>query len=169
VKASPACREFIEAWEGRRNNAYVCSAGRWTIGVGHMMTLEELSRYHHPLTNAEVEELFTFDLYRFEEGVSALVRGAVGGTEQHHFDALVAFAFNVGLDVDSDDVPEGLGDSTLLKRHLLGHRAAAADEFLKWNKVRNSVTGKLEKSAGLSKRRFAERQIYAYSRYDLKP
>ena len=164
---SKACRNFIEGWEGRRREAYVCSAGHWTIGVGHVLTLHELSVYKAPLTDDEIEALFTLDLWRFEEGVNDLIGDYP--TSQAQFDAMLAFAFNVGLDIDSDDVAEGLGDSTLLRRHLQGKTLDAAEEFLKWNKAWSAVAGKLVPVEGLTKRRQAERAIYLWGDYSGRP
>lgn len=92
------------------------------------------------------------DLVEFETGVNLLLRGAP--TTQNQFDALVSFAYNVGLDIDDDDVAEGLGDSTLLKRHLAGDYAGAQAAFAAWNKAKGKVLN------GLVRRRAAEAKLY---------
>lgn len=66
----------------------------------------------------------------------------------------MSFAYNVGLDIDDDDIAEGLGDSTLLKKHRRGDYAGAAAEFAKWNKAKGKVL------SGLTRRRAAEAAIY---------
>lgn len=93
------------------------------------------------------------DMARFEAGVNMLIGNAP--TTQNQFDALVSFAYNVGLDIDDDDIAEGLGDSTLLKKHLRGDYAGAKAEFAKWNKSKGKVLN------GLTRRRAAEAALYA--------
>lgn len=92
------------------------------------------------------------DLVEFETGVNLLLRGAP--TTQEQFDALVSFAYNVGLDIDDDTLAEGLGDSTLLKRHLAGDYAGAKAAFAAWNKAKGKVLN------GLVRRRAAEAALY---------
>lgn len=99
------------------------------------------------------DRLFLRDLAATEAGVSLLVGNKP--TTQHQFDALVSFAYNVGLDIDDDDVAEGLGDSTLLKKHLRGDYAGAKAEFAKWNKAKGKVLN------GLITRRAKEAALYA--------
>lgn len=97
--------------------------------------------------------LFIRDLSATEQGVNLLLGDAP--TTQNQFDALVSFAYNVGLDIDDDDIAEGLGDSTLLKKHLRGDYAGAKAEFAKWNKAKGKVLN------GLIRRRAAEAALYA--------
>lgn len=93
------------------------------------------------------------DMARFEAAVNFLIGDAP--TTQSQFDALVSFAYNVGEDIDDDDIAEGLGDSTLLKKHLRGDYAGAKAEFAKWNKSKGKVL------RGLTRRRAAEAALYA--------
>lgn len=92
------------------------------------------------------------DMAEFETGVNLLLGSAP--TTQNQFDALVSFAYNVGLDIDDDDIAEGLGDSTLLKRHLAGDYAGAKAQFAAWNKAKGKVLN------GLIRRRAAEAELY---------
>lgn len=98
------------------------------------------------------DALFARDLVRFEQGVAMLLGDAP--TTQGQFDALVSFAYNVGLDIDDDTVAEGLGDSTLLRKHLRGDFAGAAAEFARWNKNDGQVL------RGLTRRRAVEADLY---------
>lgn len=99
------------------------------------------------------DRLFDRDLAATETAVNFLIGNAP--TTQGQFDALVSFAYNVGPDIDDDDIPEGLGDSTLLKKHLRGDYAGAKAEFAKWNKAKGKVLN------GLIRRRAAEAELYA--------
>ena len=75
-------------------------------------------------------------------------------TTQGQFDALVSFAYNVGLDIDADTLAEGLGDSTLLKLHKQGRWVEAAEQFFRWNKQKGKVL------RGLTIRRAEESAMY---------
>lgn len=99
------------------------------------------------------DRLFDRDLAATETAVNFLIGDAP--TTQNQFDALVSFAYNVGPDIDDDNIAEGLGDSTLLKKHLRGDYAGAKAEFAKWNKAKGKVL------AGLIRRRAAEAELYA--------
>ena len=79
----------------------------------------------------------------FEPGVSAAIRD---GATQSQFDALVSFAYNLGV--------FSLRDSTLLRLHNAGMYGQAAAEFGKWVKA----GGKVMK--GLQRRRHAEQAVY---------
>lgn len=99
------------------------------------------------------DALFDRDIAGTESAVNFLIGSAP--TSQAQFDALVSFAYNVGPDIDDDTVAEGLGDSTLLKKHLRGDYAGARAEFPKWNKAKGQVL------RGLIRRRAAEAELYA--------
>jgi len=104
-------------------------------------------------TREKADRLFARDLRDVEIGVNLLLCGKP--TTQGQFDALVSFAYNVGLDIDEDTLAEGLGDSTLLKRHLSGDFAGARAQFALWNKNDGKVM------ADLTRRRAAEAARYA--------
>lgn len=89
---------------------------------------------------------------KFEKEVLSLIKKPV---TQNQFNALVSFAYNVGSDIDSDTIPEGLGDSTLLK--LINNNPndkKIIGEFAKWNKQSGKVIN------GLTKRRKIESELY---------
>lgn len=126
--------------------AYICPAGKWTIGWGH--TGPEVGK-DSAITIEQAEALLNDDLRKFERGVSALTTGHAA-TNQNQFDALVLFAYNAGL--------ANLAKSTLLKRHRAGRYADAERQFALWNKGR--VNGKLTVLPGLVTRRAEEAAIY---------
>jgi lysozyme len=66
--------------------------------------------------------------------------------EQYQFDAVISFAYNVGLG--------SLKSSTLLKKINNSEFKEASEEFGKWNKASGKVL------TGLTKRREAERQMF---------
>lgn len=148
MKTSAAGKSFIEEFEECRLIAYQDGGGVWTIGKGH--TGKHIGKgvcWSQELADATFEH----DIAVVEAGVNSLV---IVPLTQNQFDALVSFAFNVGLDIDEDDKAEGLGDSTLLKKLNRCDYAGAALEFLKWN----HDNGKVVK--GLTRRRMAEKLIF---------
>ena len=96
------------------------------------------------LTMDEVDRILSQDLSRFERGVVRLCPAAVG--RQGVFDALVSFAFNVGLG--------NLQRSSLRMKTNRGEFEEAAEEFMKWTKAGGRVL------PGLVKRRQDEQRLY---------
>ena len=92
----------------------------------------------------EVDALLAQDLARFERGVARLCPAAVN--HQGQFDALVSFAFNVGLG--------NLQRSSIRMRYNRGDIEGAADAFLMWTKAAGRVL------PGLVKRRQDERAMF---------
>lgn len=125
MKSSADAHQLIKISEGLFLTAYRCPAGVWTIGWGHTKGVKPGMR----ISMDEAERLFREDVAEFDAGVSRLLTREV---PQYVFDALVSFAWNVGLDEDSDTKPEGLGDSSLLRYVNAGQMDRAADEFGKW-------------------------------------
>ncbi|HYE46207.1 MAG TPA: lysozyme [Caulobacter sp.] len=103
-------------------------------------------------TKEKADRLFARDIATFEQGVNLLLAGAP--TTQAQFDALVSFAYNVGLDIDDDTVAEGLGDSSLLRKHKAGDYAGAQAAFGSW------IYNDGKKLNGLIRRRAAEAALY---------
>jgi lysozyme len=135
---------LIEEMEGCALAAYPdpgSGGDPWTIGFGHtgVDVHEGLT-----ITQDQAEALLRQDVARFERGVAALVAGHP--TTQNQFDALVSFAFNLGLGA--------LTGSSLLRLHRLSAYGAAAGEFGKWTHVGGRVL------PGLVRRRAAEAALY---------
>ncbi len=139
--------DLIKRHEGLRLRAYRDAVGVITIGYGHTRT----AQIGQTITAGEAEALLRADLDAFEDGVTALVKRPL---KQSQFDALVSFAFNVGLDIDADHRTEGLGDSTLLALVNAGRDQDAVIEFLKWSKAGGRPL------LGLTRRRLAEAQLF---------
>lgn len=148
MRTNEAGIEIIKTFEGLRLRAYKCPAGKWTIGYGH--TGPDV----HPgleITKERAEELLRQDLLRFENQVMFLVTIPIN---ENQFSALVSFTYNVGADIDEDTIPEGLGDSTLLKLLNKGDFQGAANQFPLWCKSKGKIL------PGLAKRRVAERKLF---------
>ncbi len=135
---SPKVVELIKHFEGFRAEAYLCPAGKWTIGYGHTLTARKGMR----ISQAEGEALLKQDLLH----TAMLVTKEIREAKQCQFDALVSFTFNVGIG--------RFRQSTLLKLFNAGKIQGVLDEFPKWRKS----AGKVER--GLIRRRAAERALF---------
>lgn len=102
--------------EGFKLEVYLDSAGLPTIGVGHLLTQSERMsgkilingvyvRYRYGLSETEVRDLLDQDLEKFE---GAVREALIVQVHKHQFEALMSFAFNVGI--------RAFQKSTLLKR-----------------------------------------------------
>lgn len=136
--------DLIKSFESLRLESYVCPAGKLTIGYGHTGPDVQPGMV---ITEDQAEDLLRKDLAHSEKGVEAILLVPVTSNQ---FSALVSLAFNIGL--------VNFSKSTLLKLLDDGDTAAAAEQFLKWNKAR--VKGDLVPLAGLTRRREAERALF---------
>lgn len=119
-RASDTLIKKLKAFEGLRLVAYKpTKAERWyTIGYGHCAGDV---RAGMRITEEKAEELLKRDLYYVEKFVNGIPKVRTQG----QFDALVSFAYNVGVG--------NLKRSTLLKKIM--HDAPTAEiqrEFMKW-------------------------------------
>lgn len=137
----------LKHFEGLKTEAYLCTSKVWTIGYGHTQGVKPGMK----ITELKAEELLKQDISQFEKDVNNLLKVPVS---QNQFDALVCFAFNVGSDIDQDLTPEGLGDSTLLKRVNMMDFVGASQEFHKWIRSAGEI------SNGLIRRRKAESILF---------
>lgn len=147
--------DLIKEFEGLFLKAYLDPRPKnpiWTIGYGTI-------RYPNgnPVkkgdvcTQVQAEEYLRFDCEQTIKDIDGLLKVAVSDNQ---YCALLSFAYNVGTDIDADDIAEGLGDSTLLKKLNAGDVTGAAAEFPKWNKAEGVVL------PGLVRRRTAEQKLF---------
>lgn len=134
MKTSQNGIELIKQFEGCRLEAYKCPAGKWTIGYGHTSGVREGQK----ISAKQAEAYLRADLEIYEKKVEKYSRYC---WNQNEFDALVAFAYNVG------SIDKLTADGTRTK-------AVIADKILLYNKAGGKA---LE---GLSKRRKAERELF---------
>jgi lysozyme len=116
--------EFLKSVEGFKNKAYKDVKGLWTIGVGHLITKNEESKYlTATLTNSQVQKLLYKDLDRFEKVVKDSIKVPLKSWQK---DALVSFAFNVG--------ETAFKNSTLVKRiNSSDSEAKIIEAFSMWD------------------------------------
>ena len=146
MKTSEQGIAMIRSFEGVKLTPYKDVAGRWTIGVGHLLAEGE-GEEHETINSAQADAILRNDLDAAEKAVTDLVRTPIS---QNEFDALVSFTFNLGR--------HALQGSTLLRMLNSGDVDQAADQFVLWDKAH--VDGKLTQVEGLTRRRMSERRMF---------
>lgn len=147
---SDAGLKLIQSFEGcekrighNQYRAYRDPVGILTIGWGHTNATGRQFQDGAVWTAAQCDGALQEDLRQFETGVGKLVKVEL---EQHHFDALVSFAYNCGLG--------NLKSSSLLRKLNKADFDGAAAEFAKWNKSAGRPL------PGLTRRRAAEAALF---------
>ena len=147
MKTSDTGIALICAFEGLELAAYPDpgSGGEpWTIGYGHTRGVKP----GDTCTQEQATEWLREDLRFAEAAVDHLVKVAL---DQHQFDALVSFTFNVGQGA--------FGQSTMLRLLNAGDVAGAAKQFGRWNMAGSRVL------PGLTRRRAAEAKLFTTGQY----
>lgn len=145
--------DLIKSFESCRLSAYLDSKRIPTIGWGATYYQDGSKvKMGDKITQQKADELFAFHLNEFCVEVKQLVKKPLNDNQ---FSALVSFAFNCGTDIDADTIPEGLGDSTLLKKvNANPADPSIRNEFMKWVNKGSSF------EKGLTRRRKAEADLY---------
>lgn len=151
MKTSQNGLEFIKSHEGFKLAAYQDVAGKWTIGVGHLIDLDtEQHLLGAPITEAQVIELLQEDVREAEAAVNSQVTATLN---QNQFDALVSFVFNLGSG--------NFSQATFRKLINQGKgREEVEPAWKRWDKARDPNTGQLVSFAGLARRRQEEVDLY---------
>lgn len=152
---SPRGLSALMRREGVVLKMYLDSAGLPTIGVGHLLTKDELHSgkiagigdWHNGLTDAQVQDLLTRDLMRAESTVNRLVKVPLTINQR---DALLSFVFNVG--------GGAFADSTLLKVLNTGDYESVPAQLRRW------IHAAGQRNQGLAARR--EDEIIQWKRPD---
>ncbi len=141
---------LIKEFEGCRLEAYLCPAGKWTIGTGATYYKNgEKVKEGDKITQEEADDLLKWMIEnKYEPGVKMLLGETYAIIPELSRDALTSFAFNCGT--------AALGKSTLLKRIKENKNdfIKIKGEFDKWVKGGGKVL------PGLVKRRKAEFELY---------
>lgn len=142
---SEDAKTLIKSFESLKLKAYLCPAGKWTIGYGHTG-----KNVYDGLVISETlaNQLLDKDI----ESVINSLKPVIKNTEltANQFGAIVSLAFNTG--------PYAIKASTLIKKINSKDLLGSADEFLKWDKAR--INGVLKTLSGLTKRRTEERKLF---------
>ena len=138
--------DLIKEFEGFSNIPYKCSANIPTIGYGNTFYPDgkRVSMLDKQITKEYADEIFKNVVDNFAFKVSKLIKSKV---TQNQFNALVSFAYNVGIG--------NLEKSTLLKLvNINPNDAMIAKQFLRWNKAKG------KELKGLTNRRIKESALY---------
>ena len=145
-KISKKGLDLIKKYEGLSISPYLCPAGVPTIGYGatYYPGGRKVKMSDNAITESYAESLLLTMLTRYEDGVDRYVQVEIN---ENQFDALVSFAYNLGLGA--------LKSSTLLKKI----NSDPCDEnisyqFNRWTKAGGRVL------MGLVKRRKEESELY---------
>lgn len=139
--------ELITKWEGLKLKPYLCSANVPTIGYGstYYENGKKVNLADSKISKERAVQLFENTVSTYEKGVLKLL--GTTKVNQNQFNALVSFAYNLGL--------KSLGNSTLLKLVKLNpNDKKIGIEFGKW------VNAGGKKVQGLVNRRNDEIKTY---------
>ena len=139
MKISEDGLELIKKFEGCETTAYQDSVGVWTIGFGHTKGVEE----GQTCSIEDAESMLAEEMDEYEGYINNMVKVEL---QQHEFDALVAWVYNLG--------PTNLGESTMLKVLNGGQFDRVPDEMNRWTRAGGKI---LE---GLVRRRQAESLMF---------
>ena len=138
--------ELIKTFEGLSLKSYKCEAGISTIGYGNTFYTNgiKVTMSDAPITQEKANEMLKVIADSFALKVSKIVPNNL---TQNQFNALVSFAFNLGV--------QALTNSTLLRLVKINpNDANIAKQFLRWNIAGGKVVD------GLTKRRIKESALY---------
>lgn len=136
---------FLAELEGLKLNAYKCSAGVWTIGIGNTF-YENGSKVKEGdvISKEQAYHLFYMVATKFEKVINENLKVKIN---QNQFNSLFCFVYNIGQ--------TGFKNSTLLRLvNINPNDGNIAKQFLRWNKI----AGK--ESKGLTNRRIKESSLY---------
>ena len=139
------CYNLIKKYEDFSSKPYKCSAGVPTIGYGSTFYLNgnKVTMKDSPISEEVALSILFSVVEDFSKKVEKLLKVSVN---QNQFDALVDFAYNLGIG--------NLQKSTLLK--LINNKdfVGASKQFKLWNKANGKVLN------GLTKRRKEEEELF---------
>ncbi len=143
-RISEAGLELVKRFEGFHARAASCGNGLWVIGHGHTRGARPGLR----ITRANAAAILRdYDLPPVEKAVREAILVQL---RQGEFDALVSFAFNVGI--------EAFKASAVRDRLNAGERLAAADALEAWRAAR--FGDRLVLVEALARRRAAEKALF---------
>jgi|GEM_PF-2001064 len=144
MSIAPEGLALIKQFESLSLNAYLCPAGKWTIGYGH--TGPEVHA-GQSVTLEQAEVLLQVDVARF----AAFVKLKCPIATAMQYAAMVCLCFNIGTG--------NFQRSSVLRLHNAGDAAGAARAFALWTKA-TGADGKKRELRGLVRRRAAEAALY---------
>jgi len=152
ITTPAAALTIIKRWEGLRLKPYLCPAGYWTVGYGHVlrdingrMLTAQSPRPTSTWTTAQAEHHLARDAQTYTAAAARLCPPSA--TKPNQLAALTSFAYNLGAG--------NLRSSTLRRCILDGDDDEAARQFSRW------VFAGDRKLPGLVARRADEAALFA--------
>lgn len=146
MKPSKRCIDLIKEFEGFSDRPYRCPAGIITTGYGATFYPNgvKVKLTDPQITKEKATEMLGLMVDKFAVQVDKLITVDI---KQNQFDALVSFAYNVGIG--------NFRNSTLLRKlNLKANNAVISLEINKWNRANGNIM------AGLTRRRQAEAKMF---------
>ncbi|MEM9844669.1 MAG: lysozyme, partial [Pseudomonadota bacterium] len=144
MRTSERGLELVKSFEGFYRRAVSFDNGRWVIGYGHT----KAARAGLGILRDEAEAVLReYDLPRVERRITELVMTPLN---QHQFDALVSFVFNIGV--------REFRNSAVLAHLNAGEHLQAADAMGAWRVA--DVNGQTVLIDALVRRRAAETDLF---------
>jgi lysozyme len=141
--ASLEAHDLIKNLEGFRPEAYV-KADQWLIGYGFAQYPSgAMPKAGDTISRERADEILVHEVNKISNYIAKLIQAPVS---QNQFDALVSFAYSVGVG--------RFRDSTLLRKLNSEDYEATAQEFKRWVHINGEV------SPGLVKRRERELGLF---------
>lgn len=146
--------DLIKTFEGLKLEAYLCAAGKISIGWGHTKNV----KMGDCINEAQAEKFLKEDVANFESQLLKALNADTIEIKQCEFDALICFAFNLGS--------TNLVNSTLWHKLKAGDTAGASKQFTSWIYAKRTVkiSGKNytinEPLRGLCARRLSEQSLF---------
>lgn len=135
--------ELIKSFEGFRRRSARLPGGRYVVGHGHIRS----ARQGVEVSQADAEALLRYDLLPIE---AAINEWAFAPLTQNQFDALVSFAFNIGI--------QTFRRSDVLRRINEGAYLQAAGALEMWRRAELDGEGVIVDA--LVRRRAAEKALF---------
>jgi len=142
-RVTPAAITLVKSFEGLRLTAARLADGRWTVGYGHV----RFARQGAHVTDRDAEHLLLLDLSDVADRIEPLIQTELNDNQ---FNALVAFAFNIGID--------NFARSTVLSAVNAGTLMKAAAMIEQWRRA--DYNGQRRVIDALVRRRAAEKALF---------
>lgn len=130
--------ELLAELEGLRLKPYLCAAGIPTIGLGSTYYADgkKVTLKDKPITKEQAYSLFAEIAPEYEKAVNDLVKSEIN---QHQFNALFCFVYNVGR--------SGFATSTLLRvvNRTPNNKELIIKAFLMWKGKNNRLLSRQQK------------------------
>jgi lysozyme len=147
---------WLKQLEGYKRIAYKDVVGKWTIGVGHLLTSDELATkkvygipYSRGLTTDQVDKILDKDILDYAFPLADAVQVPLSVCQR---DALISWTFNIGVG--------SMLKSTLIRKLNAGEYAEVPNQLVLWCRAGGRVV------RGLLNRRNKEVALWSEGKYD---